>query len=104
MADDGRPGDDDFPYQDARWMRIGRFQYGMIAYPLWILGLVGSISTGKLSHIGLALALFTPPIAVCKWRMRKLGLIIRRDEIVLVRPLNHTRIPWHEIVIGKSQT
>jgi hypothetical protein len=96
MADESRR-DDDVLYQDVRWMRMGRFQYGMIAFPLWILGLVGSIGTGKLNHVVLALALFTPPIAVCEWRMRKLGLIIRRDEIVLVRPLNHTRIPWHEI-------
>jgi hypothetical protein len=78
-------------------MRIARVQYGMIAYPLWILAVVGSISTGALSSVALAVALFTPPIAICEWRLRRMGLIVQRNAIVLVRPLNRTRIPWQEI-------
>jgi len=84
-------------YQDARWPRIARVSYGFFAFPLWIVGLVGSISTGVASHVVLALALFTPPIAICEWRMRKMGLVITSEGIELVRPLNRTRIAWHEI-------
>jgi hypothetical protein len=87
----------DVLYQDARWLRIARFQYGIIAGPLWLLGLIGSISTGVPSHVALSLALFTPPIAICEWRLRKMGMIIRNNELVLVRPLNRTRIPWQQI-------
>ena len=35
----------DVLYQDARWLRIARFQYGIIAVPLWLLGLVGDPNT-----------------------------------------------------------
>lgn len=84
-------------YQDARWRRIGRVQYGMIAYPLWLLALAGSIATGALDHVVLALAIFTPPIGIYEWRLRKMGLIIRSDAIILARALNHTRIPWADI-------
>ena len=91
------PDADGVLYQDARWTWIARFQYGWIAYPLWIAGLIGSISTGVPSHVLISLALFTPPIAICEWRLRKMGLIVNSDAIVLVRPLNRTRIPWQEI-------
>jgi hypothetical protein len=42
MASDGGREPDDVLYQDARWMRMARVQYGMVAYPLWILGLAAS--------------------------------------------------------------
>jgi hypothetical protein len=84
-------------YQDVRWLGSARAQYGFLAYPLLTLGLAGSISTGVPWHVGLALALFGPPILICEWRLRKMGFIVKRDCIVLVRPLNRTRIPWSDI-------
>jgi hypothetical protein len=84
-------------YQDARFSTIGRFQYGFIAYPLLILGLVGSISTGVVWHVGLALLLFVPLIGICEWRIKRMGFRISDEAIELIRPLNRTRIRWDEI-------
>jgi hypothetical protein len=84
-------------YQDARFSRIGRVQYGVFAYPLFILGLVGSISTGVVWHVGLALLLFAPPIAICEWRIKRMGFQITDETIELIRPLNRTRIRWDAI-------
>jgi hypothetical protein len=84
-------------YQDARFITIGRFQYGFFAYPLLILALIGSVSTGVAWHVGLALLLFASPITICEWRMRKMGFQITGETIELIRPLNRTRIGWNEI-------
>jgi hypothetical protein len=84
-------------YQDANWSFYGRWQYGFIVFPLLLLGLIGSISTGVPAHVALVLAIFTPVIVACEWRMRKMGLVISDDGIELVRPLNRTRIAWSEI-------
>ena len=84
-------------YQDARFSRIGRFQYGFFAYPLLILGLIGSIATGVVGHVGLALLLFALPIAICEWRIKRMGFRITDETIELIRPLNRTRIRWDEI-------
>ncbi len=84
-------------YQDARFTRIGRFQYGLVAYPLMMLGLVGSISTGVAWHVGFALAVFVPPIAICEWRITRMGFRITDEGIELIRPLNRTRIRWDDI-------
>ncbi len=73
-------------YQDARFSRIGRFQYGFLAYPLLILGLIGSISTGVMWHVGLVLLLFAPPIAICEWRIKRMGFRITDEAIELIRP------------------
>lgn len=84
-------------YQDARFTRIGRFQYGLVAYPFVMLGLVGSISTGVAWHVGLALVVSVPPIAICEWRITRMGFRITDETIELIRPLNRTRIRWDEI-------
>jgi hypothetical protein len=87
----------DVLYQDKRWLGLARWQYGIFAYPFWFLGVAGSISSGRITNVLIVLAVFTPPIAICEWRLRKMGLIIRSDAILLVRPLNRTRIPWQDI-------
>jgi hypothetical protein len=92
-----RSPEEDTLYQDVRWPRIGRFQYGVIAYPLLTAALVGSLSTGVPWHVALALGLFGPPIGLCEWRLRTMGILITPDCVVLVRPLNRTPIPWSEI-------
>lgn len=84
-------------YQDAHWSFYGRALYGFIAYPLLLLSLIGSISTGVPGNVALALAIFAPAIAICEWRMRKMGFVITDEGIVLVRALNRTRIRWREI-------
>jgi hypothetical protein len=53
--------------------------------------------TGVPSNVGLVVGLFAVPIAVCEWRLRKMGFLLKRDCIVLIRALNSTRIPWREI-------
>jgi hypothetical protein len=68
-----------------------------MVYPLLILALAGSISTGILWHVGLALLLFGPPIAICEWRITRMGFRITDEAIELVRPLNRTRIGWDDI-------
>jgi hypothetical protein len=91
------PHGEDTLYQDVRWRSIARYQYGLFASPLLILGLVGSISTGVLSNVLVALALLGTLILICEWRLRKMGFILKPDCIVLVRALNHTRIPWSDV-------
>jgi hypothetical protein len=74
---------EDTVYQDARWLSCARAQYGFLAYPLLALVLAGSISTGVLWHVGVALALFGAPIVICEWRLRKMGFLPEPECIVL---------------------
>ena len=83
--------------QDVRWRKLGRVQYGAIAFPLLALSLVSTLSTGVPSRVLFVLALFAPVILACEWRLPKMGFIIEPDCIVLVRALNRTRIRWDEI-------
>jgi hypothetical protein len=83
--------------RDSRWPGLGRVLYGVFAYPVLIAGLVGSISTGVLSSVVVVLAVLGTPILICEWRLRMMGFILESDCIVLVRPINRTRIPWSDI-------
>ncbi len=79
-------------FQDRRWLSIARLQYGLLAYPLWLLGIGGSPSIGKLVNVLVVFGLFTVPIAICEWRLRKMGFAVEENALVLLRPLNRTRI------------
>jgi hypothetical protein len=83
--------------QDGRWPGIARVQYGMLAYPLWLLAVAGSIARGDVANVLIIVALFTSPIVICEWRLRKMGFSVQSDALILVRPLNRTRIPWEDI-------
>lgn len=97
MTEDRPAPGEEAVLQDARWRGIARYQYGLIAYPLWLLGVAGSIANGKTGSVLIVLAVFTTPIVICEWRLRKMGFLVQRDALVLVRSLNRTRIPWQEI-------
>jgi len=87
----------DVLYQDARWPRLARWQYGIFLYPWFLLCVVGSITTGVPWHVALALAITLPPIGVAELRLRRMGFIPRGNHIELVRALNRTCIAWDEI-------
>ena len=64
---------DDVLYQDVRWSRLARWRYGIFLYPLFLLFLVGSITTGVPWHVAFALAFTLPPIAVAELRLRRMA-------------------------------
>jgi hypothetical protein len=84
-------------YQDARWPWSGRMFYGVFFYLLWILGLVGSLTSGSPGEVLVVVVILALPIALCEWRMRKMGLVITDEGIELVRALSRTPVPWENI-------
>lgn len=88
-------------YQDARWPGTARLIYGVFIAPFWVFlaaELLGARPSGTSEGtIALWLAFFSLLAAVCEWRARKMGIVVTEDELILVRALNRTRIPWSEI-------
>jgi hypothetical protein len=93
---DPKPLQDPVLYQDARWSR-SRWSFRFFTYPFWLLGVVRSISSGLVWHVLEILALFTPPIVIGEWRMKRMGFRLTDEGIELVRPVHRTRIRWEEI-------
>jgi hypothetical protein len=94
---DGR----DVLYQDARWPGTARLIYGVLIAPFWVFlvaELLGARHRGTSEGaIALVLAFLSLLAAVCEWRARKMGILITEDDLILIRALNRTRIPWSEI-------
>ena len=91
-------GTDDVLYQDSRWLRLARWQYGIYLYSLCLLFLVGTIANRGVGwNVAFVLAITLPPIGLAELRLRRIGFIPRAEHIELVRALNRTRIAWDEI-------
>jgi len=84
-------------YQDARWPWSGRLLYLVCLLPLWLLGVFGSLVTGSPGTILLVTAAVLLPIALCEWRIRKMGLLISGEGIELVGAINRTAVSWDHV-------
>jgi len=76
--------------------------YGVFLYPLWILAAVQVVRPAT-TRVAAAwfLLVISLGIAACEWRARKMGIIVSSEGVVLMRPLNRSRIKWRTSSVSK---
>lgn len=80
-------------YQEARWPWIARLYSCPLLCPLWVAAVV-AVGLGR-GLVVAGIAVLTT--ALVEWRARNMGVILTAHELVLVRALNRTGIPWTDI-------